>query len=158
MRLRVQWRTLAVSCVLATAAASVGCGSNCTAPTTPTPNAVPADGYWYGRTSEQEGVTVGIANNTVVEFTTHTWVRGTHGECGLYLVNAAPVPIQNGAVTIPVGLQPRYVVTLTVTVTGSFSSATSMSGTIAAISVPAGFCDSAAPAYEKEAITFTAVQ
>ena len=158
MGLRAKWRAVAAVCVLAAAVSVIGCGSdNPTAPTTPTPtpNPYPYDGYWVGTTSESEQVVLRIVGNAVVQFT--TYVRVTNS-CYLYQYlssSATGAPIQNGAFTMSLT---NYYTTAPVTVTGTFGSAASMSGTISAMTIQAGACSTTTDATQKAALTFTAMQ
>jgi len=156
MRLRAMWRTLTASCVLAVAVSVIGCGSdNPTAPTTPTPtpNPYPHDGYWVGTTSESEQVILRVVGNAVVQFSTYVRVTSS---CYTYQYlnnSVAGAPIQNGAFTMSL----NYNTAAPVTVTGTFGSTTSMSGTIGAMTIRAGAC-STTEATQKDALTFTAMQ
>ena len=159
MRLQAKWHILAVSCVLAAAVSVVACGSDTpTAPTvvpTPTPNPYPYDGYWVGTTSEGEQVVLRIVGNAVVQFT--TYVRVTNS-CYLYQYlssSATGAPIQNGAFTMSLT---NYYTTAPVTVTGTFGSSASMSGTISAMTIQAGACSTTTDVTQKAALTFTAMQ
>ena len=158
MGLRAKWRAVAAVCVLAAAVSVIGCGSdNPTAPTTPTPtpNPYPHDGYWVGTTSESEQVILRVVGNAVVQFSTYVRVTSS---CYIYQnlsSSAAAAPIQNGAFTMSLT---NYYTTAVVTVTGTFSSAGSMSGTISAMTIKAGACSTTTDATQKAALTFTAMQ
>ena len=155
MRLRAKWRTLAAFCVLAAAVAVAGCGSDTpTAPTvvpTPTPNPYPYDGYWVGTTSEGHQVIFRIVGNAVVQATVNYNVTSI---CYTYHVAATSAPIQNGAFTLSM---PDSALTAPMAVTGTFGSTTTMSGTIAEMTVHPGICSTTAQT-PKAAMPFTAMQ
>jgi hypothetical protein len=161
MELRATWRAVTAVCVLAAAVSVVGCGSDIpTAPPTPawTPflaqtSPYPRDGSWVGTTSEGGPVVLTVARNIVVYVSLSFAVTDT---CFAVPAGATSIPIGFDG-TFVAFLMPGSSVTSPVTITGVFDSTTRMHGTIGAMTIAAGNCDTTAET-PKAAMTYTAEQ
>ena len=165
MRLRAASRTAVAYGLLVAALSVVGCGSHDpTAPSTPTPiptpvpaptptpnAAYPYDGYWVGTTSEGRFVNFVIRYSYVAQSEVDYNVAGT---CGWGINSVAGVPIEGGAFKF--SYQSNYLVT-PLPVTGTFSSTTSLTGTIGPMIVAAGVCGTTSQT-PRAVITYTATK